>query len=83
MPGTVALPHGWGHQSTHMQVAKATRGGNVNILAADGPDNVEKVSGMVHLTGIPVEVKAVAGPLALDSWSGLPEDALEMGYFER
>ncbi|MCB9235873.1 MAG: molybdopterin-dependent oxidoreductase [Bacteroidia bacterium] len=83
MPGTVALPHGWGHQSTHMQVARATQGVNVNILAADGPEHVEKVSGMVHLTGIPVEVTAAAGPLAENSWSGLPEDVLEVGQFER
>lgn len=83
MPGTVALPHGWGHQSTHMQVARSTTGVNVNILAADGPDNVEQVSGMVHLTGIPVTVTPAAGPLATDSWSGLPEDALELGDFER
>ena len=82
MPGTVALPHGWGHQSTHMQIAKGTTGVNVNILAADGPDNVEKVSGMVHLTGIPVEVTAAAGPLATDSWSGIPEDALELGEYQ-
>jgi anaerobic selenocysteine-containing dehydrogenase len=83
MPGTVALPHGWGHQSTHMQVARSTQGVNVNILAADGPNNVEKVSGMVHLTGIPVEVTPAAGPLATDSWSGLPEDAIALGDYER
>jgi len=83
MPGTVALPHGWGHQSTHMQVARRTTGVNVNILAADGPEGIEKVSGMVHLTGIPVEVTPAAGPLATDSWSGLPEDKLDLGEFER
>lgn len=77
LPGTVALPHGWGHQSTHMQVAKETRGVNVNILAADGPDQVEGLSGMVHLTGIPVEVTKAAGPQA-KSWSGLEEDVLEV-----
>ncbi|MBK8489794.1 MAG: hypothetical protein IPL49_02535 [Saprospirales bacterium] len=77
MPGTVALPHGWGHQSTHMQVAKKTRGVNVNILAADGPEKVEGLSGMVHLTGIPVEVRKAAGPQAT-SWSGLEEDVMEV-----
>ncbi len=77
MPGTVALPHGWGHQSTRQGVASATKGVNVNILAADGPDRIEKESGMAHLTGIPVEVKPAAGPQA-HSWSGLEEDVLEV-----
>ena len=73
MPGTVALPHGWGHQASHLSVAKKTKGVNVNILAADGPDKLEKISGMAHLTGIPVEVKPT-GKSQAESWSGLPED---------
>ncbi|MCA9687211.1 MAG: molybdopterin-dependent oxidoreductase, partial [Myxococcales bacterium] len=37
MPGTVALPHGWGHQHARgLSVAGRTRGVNVNLLAADG-----------------------------------------------
>ncbi|GAB4403636.1 MAG: molybdopterin-dependent oxidoreductase [Microscillaceae bacterium] len=74
MPGTVALPHGWGHQASKMQTARRTKGVNVNILAADGPDKIDPVSGMAHLTGIPVEVVKAAGPQAENSWSGLPED---------
>ena len=32
MPGTVALPHGWGHQAaTGLSVASKTRGVNVNL----------------------------------------------------
>jgi formate dehydrogenase len=77
MPGTVALPHGWGHQSTLQNVAKETKGVNVNILAADGPDRIEKVSGMAHLTGIPVEVRPADGPQA-KSWSGFEEDVLDV-----
>ncbi|MDX2168294.1 MAG: molybdopterin-dependent oxidoreductase [Deltaproteobacteria bacterium] len=73
MPGTVALPHGWGHQvASGLSVASKTSGVNVNLLAADGPDALERVSGMAHLTGIPVEVKPAAGPQATESWSGLP-----------
>jgi anaerobic selenocysteine-containing dehydrogenase len=78
MPGTVALPHGWGHQSTLMGVAGKTKGVNVNILAADGPDQLEKLSGMARLTGIPVEVRPAAGPQA-PTWSGFPEDGLDVG----
>ncbi|HKJ25314.1 MAG TPA: molybdopterin dinucleotide binding domain-containing protein, partial [Myxococcota bacterium] len=74
MPGTVALPHGWGHQHARgLSVASKTRGVNVNLLAADGPDRIERVSGMAKLTGIPVEVRPAAGPQAADRWSGLPD----------
>lgn len=74
MPGTVALPHGWGHQHAKgLSVAGKTTGVNVNLLAGDGPDRLERVSGMAHLTGIPVEVRRAQGPLAPDSWSGIAE----------
>jgi formate dehydrogenase len=75
MAGTVALPHGWGHQNaTGLSVASRTTGVNVNLLAADGPGAVEPVSGMAHLTGIPVEVRPAAGPLDPHHWSGVPEN---------
>lgn len=76
MPGTVAMPHGWGHQHAKgMNVANKTRGVNVNLLAADGPDAIEPVSGMAHLTGIPVDVTPAAGPLCERDWSGIsPEE---------
>ena len=74
MQGTVALPHGWGHQhATGLSVASRTSGVNVNLLAADGPDEIERVSGMAHLTGIPVEVTPAAGPRDEGSWSGITE----------
>jgi formate dehydrogenase len=71
MPGTVALPHGWGHQHAKgLSVANKTKGVNVNILAADGPENLEPISGMAKLTGIPVEVtKATEAQAA--TWSGI------------
>jgi anaerobic selenocysteine-containing dehydrogenase len=72
MPGTVALPHGWGHQATHTTVMSQTRGVNVNILAADGPEGIERITGMVHLTGILVDVEKAAGPKNDRDWSGLP-----------
>lgn len=75
MPGCVALPHGWGHQAARgLSVAKRTTGVNVNLLAADGPEALEPVSGMAHLTGIVVDVSAAAGPLAEDDWSGIPAE---------
>jgi formate dehydrogenase len=72
MPGTVALPHGWGHQHAEgLSVASRTTGVNVNLLAADGPGGIERVSGMAQLTGFPVEVRRAAGPLDPRSWSGI------------
>ncbi|HEY3448865.1 MAG TPA: molybdopterin-dependent oxidoreductase [Myxococcales bacterium] len=74
MPGTVALPHGWGHQhASGLSVAKKARGVNVNLLAADGPDRLDPLSGMAHLTGFVVDVRPAAGPPDFTSWSGLPQ----------
>ncbi len=74
MPGTVALPHGWGHQhATGLSVASKTSGVNVNLLAADGPSSLEPSSGMAHLTGISVDVKPAAGPRDTTSWSGIAQ----------
>jgi len=78
MPGAVALPHGWGHQHAKgLSVASATRGVNVNLLAADGLDGLEPVTNMAHLTAIPVEVVPARGPQDPHSWSGLPDDRLD------
>jgi len=71
MRGTVALPHGWGHQAaTGLSVASKTRGVNVNLLSPDGPDRIEKVSGMAHLTGFIVDVRPAVGEQAHD-WAGI------------
>jgi hypothetical protein len=39
-----------------LSVASKTTGVNVNLLAADGPDQLEYFSGMAKLNGIWVEV---------------------------
>ncbi|MDH4042535.1 MAG: molybdopterin-dependent oxidoreductase [Gammaproteobacteria bacterium] len=71
MPGTVSVPHGWGHQHARgLGVASRLAGANVNLLASDGPDSVEQLSGMSHLSGIAVTVRAAAGPVNRQSWSG-------------
>jgi anaerobic selenocysteine-containing dehydrogenase len=73
MPRTVALPHGWGHQhAPGLSVASRTRGVNVNLLAADGPNRIERVSGMAHLTGFVVAIRPAQGPHEPSSWSGVP-----------
>ena len=57
MVGAVALPHGWGHEDADgLSVASKTTGVNVNLLAADGPEDLEYFSGMAKLNGIWVDV---------------------------
>jgi anaerobic selenocysteine-containing dehydrogenase len=76
MRGTVALPHGWGHQHARgLSVAQKLSGVNVNLLAADGPENVEELSGMVQLTGIRVRIEPASVPIDPTSWSGIPPEA--------
>jgi len=57
MPGTVTLPHGWGHDGADgLSVAREAPGVNPNRLAASGPAALERFAGMTRLNGIPVEV---------------------------
>lgn len=73
MPGTVAVPHGWGHQRAKgLSVAGRTQGVNVNLLSGDGPQRLDPVSGMARLTGIGVRVRPAAGPRDESDWSGVP-----------
>ena len=59
MLGTVALPHGWGHQQADgLRVASRTRGMNANVLAPDGSASLERLAGMTHLTALEVQVAA-------------------------
>jgi anaerobic selenocysteine-containing dehydrogenase len=59
-PGVVAMTHGFGYADTPgMPVARAHPGVNVNVLSPSGPGSFDPLSGMTHLTGIPVEVEAV------------------------
>lgn len=70
--GVIAVPHGWGHQRARgLSVASKMKGANVNLLAADGPDNVEKSSGMVHLSGIEVRLTKSNAAVSVESWSGM------------
>jgi len=72
-PGTVAMPHGWGHQHAKgLSVASRTTGVNVNLLARSGADAVEGLSGMSKLTAIDVEVEPARGPLDGSNWTGKP-----------
>jgi formate dehydrogenase len=55
-PGVVALPHGWGHRGG-WRLANDAGGVNSNELASAAPESLERLAGMAHLNGIPVEVE--------------------------
>jgi anaerobic selenocysteine-containing dehydrogenase len=58
-PGVVALPHGWGHHGG-WRLANAAGGANSNELMSAAPDELERLAGMAHLNGVPVEVERTA-----------------------
>lgn len=60
MAGVIAVPHGWGHKGTGTwRVANKAGGANVNQLTSSDPADVESLSGMAWLTGVPVRVDPV------------------------
>ena len=73
-PGTVAVPHGWGH-SGGWQVANAAGGANVNVLASSDPADLERLAGMAHLNGIPIRVEPVAIATASETERAVPAGA--------
>lgn len=71
LPGTVAIPHGWGQQhALGLNVANKTKGVNVNILAGSGEDYIDPLSGMSRLSAMEVSIQAAQEPQA-HTWSGL------------
>jgi anaerobic selenocysteine-containing dehydrogenase len=60
MAGVIAVPHGWGHKGTGTwRVANRAGGANVNQLTSSDPGDVESLSGMAWLTGVPDRVERV------------------------
>ena len=59
-PGTIVVPHGWGHHDAGWTVANAAGGANVNELMSDRPADLEQVSGRSHLNAVPVRIEAAA-----------------------
>jgi anaerobic selenocysteine-containing dehydrogenase len=58
-PGTVAVPHGWGHKGG-WRLANGAGGANVNALASGEPEDLERLAGMAFLNGIPIRLDPVA-----------------------
>jgi anaerobic selenocysteine-containing dehydrogenase len=59
--GTVAVPHGWGHQAGGWSVAREAGGANVNLLASSDPADLERLAGMAHLNGISIRIEPARG----------------------
>lgn len=59
--GTVAIPHGWGHQGGGWRTANRAGGANVNLLTSSDPAQLETLAGMAHLNGVPVRIAPTAG----------------------
>ncbi|MEZ4283083.1 MAG: molybdopterin-dependent oxidoreductase, partial [Myxococcota bacterium] len=58
MPRTVAIPQCWGHaKADGLSHAAKHPGVNSNLLAGDGPEHIEALSGMSHLSGILVSLR--------------------------
>ena len=58
MPRTVAIPQCWGHaKADGLSHASQHPGVNSNLLAGDGLDHIEALSGMSHLSGILIDVR--------------------------
>jgi anaerobic selenocysteine-containing dehydrogenase len=60
MPGTVSIPHGWGHglPGVRMGVAQAHAGVSINDLTDETA--LDPLSGNAALSGVPVEVRPAA-----------------------
>lgn len=57
-PGTVAVPHGWGHRDAGWRTANAAGGTNVNAIYSPRAQDLEPLSGMSHMSGVPVRLEA-------------------------
>ena len=58
-PGTVAVPHGWGHHDAGGKTANEAGGMNVNTITSARPADLEPLSGMAHLNAVPVRLEPV------------------------
>jgi anaerobic selenocysteine-containing dehydrogenase len=62
IPGTIAMPHGWGHRGGWRRANRAG-GATSNLLSTE----VELASGSSVLNGIPVRVERVSAPVPADA----------------
>jgi anaerobic selenocysteine-containing dehydrogenase len=60
MPGVVSLPHGWGHDLAGVRLRVATQRPGANLNALLDEDRRDPLSGNAVLSGVAVELSAVA-----------------------
>lgn len=59
MPGTVSLPHGWGHNLTGARLSVASQHAGVNVNLVTDEQVIDPISGNAVLNGIPVVINKV------------------------
>ena len=68
-PGTIAVPHGWGHRDAGWLVANGAGGANVNEITSAKAADLEQLSGMAHLNGVPVRLERALSYAAVTTWA--------------
>lgn len=59
MPGTVSLPHGWGHNLPGVRLSVASRHMGVNVNLLTDEQVTDPISGNAVLNGVPVSIEKV------------------------
>ncbi|WHY65272.1 molybdopterin oxidoreductase family protein [Neobacillus sp. SuZ13] len=59
MPGTVSLPHGWGHNLSGTRLGVASRHAGVNVNLLTDEQMIDPISGNAVLNGIPIIIEKV------------------------
>ncbi|HEY3653745.1 MAG TPA: molybdopterin-dependent oxidoreductase [Steroidobacteraceae bacterium] len=78
MPGVVCYPHGWGHDGGWTR-ANLSEGVNFNLLASSDPSDLEQLSGMSFLDGIPVAIEPIRVQESADE-SETPRRSADVAY---
>jgi len=58
MPGTISIPHGWGHDAPGANMNKAAENPGVNMNRMVSREHVDPLSGTAIMTGVPVSISA-------------------------
>ncbi|HPU16265.1 MAG TPA: molybdopterin dinucleotide binding domain-containing protein, partial [Polymorphobacter sp.] len=66
MPGTVSLPHGYGHDRPGIRLRVAAERPGVSYNDLSDPLLIDPVSGNAALTGVPVTISAAASMVAAE-----------------
>lgn len=56
MPGTISIPHGWGHDAKGANMKKALENPGVNMNRMVSREHVDPLSGTAVMTGVPVSI---------------------------